>query len=245
MKISRTLSIALAVGALAGAANADVTVVQTAVIDNPQIKAMMQRLGPEQRAQMAQFGLGSTITSKSYMKGTKSRTDVGKATSVIVDSASGKMISLNRVSHTYSTQPIKARAGNGMKVSLKPTGKTKTILGHLCHDYKLTMTSPSASGAMNITGDVWAAPDLPHLNAPPLSSNGPGAAIAAQWSKIAGMPLQAVMTIGGSPVGKTTIRTTVRSVSMMPLPASVFAIPAGYRPGPAGMLPGMPGGMGR
>jgi hypothetical protein len=244
MKISRTLSIALAVGVLATTAGADVTVVQTATIDNPQLKAMMQSLSPEQKAQMAQFGMGSTITSKSYIKGTKSRTDVGKITSVIVDSATGKMISLNRVSHTYSTQPLNAKAGRGTKISLKATGKTKTILGHLCRDYKLNMTSPAASGAMTITGDVWAAPDLPRLAAPPLGASGPAAAIAAQWGKIAGMPLQAVMVIGGSPMGRTTVRTMVHSVATTPLSASVFAIPAGYKPGPAGMMPGM-GGIGR
>lgn len=245
MKISRTLSLALAVGAVAATAHADVTLVQTATIDNPQLKAMMQSLSPEQKAQMAQVGMGSTITSKSYVKGTKSRTDVGKITSVIVDSAAGKMISLNRVAHTYSTQSLSAKAGHGMKVSLKDTGKTKKILGHLCHDYKLNMTSPSASGAMTITGDVWAAPDLPRLAAPPLGNNGPAAAIAAQWGKISGLPLQTVMVIGGSPMGKTTVRTVARSVSTTPVPASLFAIPAGYKPGPAGMMmPGM-GGMGR
>jgi len=243
MKLSHTLPTALAAAFLTGAAGADVTVVQTATIDNPQLKAMMQSLSPEQKAQMARFGMGGTITSKSYVKGTKTRTDVGQMTSVIVDTAAGKMISLNRVSHTYSTQPLNASAGRGVKVSLKPTGKTKTLLGHLCRDYRLNMTSQSPSGPMTIVGDVWAAPDLPRLASPPLGSNGPAAAIAAQWSKIAGMPLQAVMTVGGSPIGKTVIRTTVQSVSMTPLPLSVFAIPAGYRPGPAGMMPGM-GGMG-
>lgn len=242
MKISRTLSLALALGALAVTAHADMTVVQTATIDNPQLKAAMQSMSPEQKAQMSRFGWGSTITSKSYVKGTKSRTDIGQATSVIVDSATGKMTTLNRVSHTYSTQPLSAKAGHGMKVNLKSTGKTKTILGHLCRDYKLSMTSPSASGAMTITGDIWAAPDLPRLSAPPLGSSGPAAALAAQWSKIAGLPLQSIMVINGSPMGKTTVRTTVHSVSKTPVSASLFAVPAGYKPGPTGMM--MPG-MGR
>lgn len=244
MKISRTLTGALAALALTGAAGADVTAVQTVTIDNPQLKAMMQSMSPEQKAQLAKFGMGGTMTAKSYVKGSKARTDVGQATSVIVDSAARRMITLNRVSHTYSTQPINASAVRGAKVSLKPTGKTKTILGHLCRDYKLSMTSASPSGPMTITGDIWAAPDLPRLPASPLGSSGPAAAMAAQWSKVNGMPLQAVMVIGGSPIGRTTVRTMVRSVSMMPVPASVFAIPAGYRPGPAGMMPGMGGGMG-
>jgi len=241
MKISRTLGTALAALSLAGAAGADVTAVQTTTIDNPQLKAMMQSLSPEQRARMAQMGLSSVITSKSYVKGAKSRTDVGKVTSVIVDSATRRMISLNRISHTYSTQALNANAAQGMKVSLKPTGQTKTILGHLCRDYKLSMSGTSASGPVSVTGDIWAAPDLPRLAASPLGS-GPAAAISSQWSKIAGMPLQAVLVIGGSPMGKTTVRTTVRSVTQTPLPASLFAVPAGYRPGPAGMM--MPG-MGR
>ena len=245
MKIFRTILLALATGAVAGAASADVTVVQSVQIDSPQLKAMMQSLGPEQRARLAQFGLGGTITSKSYVKGGKSRTDVGQVTSVIVDSAAGRMTTVNRVSHTFSTQPISANAARGMKSSLKATGKTKVILGHLCRDYRLNMTGASASGPTTIAGDIWAAPDLPRLPAQALGGNGPTAAIASQWAKIAGMPLQVVMTINGSPLGKTTVRSTVRSVSTKPVSPSVFAIPVGYRPGPAGMMmPGM-GGMGQ
>lgn len=242
MKMSRTLPATLAaLVALAGVARADVTVVQTAVIDNPQLKAMMQSLSPQQRAQLAQFGMGSTIQSTSYVHGQKSRTDVGNITSVIIDGVTGRMTSLNRVSHTYSTQPINAgNGGGGVKVSLKPTGKTKTILGHPCRSYHLTMISKGSNGPTTVNGDIWVAPDLPRLPVPPLGSRGPASLIAGQWSKINGMPLQTVMTIGGSPMGQTTIHTTVKSVSTRPVAASIFTIPAGYRHGPPGMMPGMP-----
>jgi hypothetical protein len=97
-----------------------------------------------------------------------------------------------------------------------------------------------------ISGDIWAAPDLPQPSVSVLSA-GPVASLQSQWKKIKGMPLQVLMTISGSPVGNTTVKVTTQAISTRPLPASVFAIPAGYKsvaPG-ANRMGGMMGGMGR
>lgn len=250
MKISRTLSmigaasVIGAVAALAGAARADVKVVQAVTIDNPQFKAAMQSMSPEQRAQMSKMGIGGTITSTLYVSGRKSRTDVGAFNSTIVDQAAGKVTQINRTSHTYSTQSLGsiANRARGATASVRPTGKTKTILGHLCRDYRLSVSGASATGG-SVSGDVWAAPDLPRPALPTLSG-GPEAALESQWSKITGMPLQMTLTLAGSSMGVTVVRTVATAIRTTPLPASVFAIPAGYRPGPAYGNP-MMGGMGR
>lgn len=252
MKISRILSatgaVLGAVAALAGAAHADVKVVQSMTIDNPQLKAAMQSMSPEQRAQMAKMGIGGTIQSILYVSGRKSRTDIGAVNSTIINEASGKMTMINRTSHTYSTRPFGGTAGKtagGATASIKPTGKTKVILGHLCRDYRVNVSSASMPGG--ISGDIWAAPDLQRLPLPALSGS-PLAALGSQWSKIAGLPLQVTLTAAGSSMGTTVVRTIATSIKTTPLPASVFAIPAGYQAGPAygnPMMGGMGGGMGR
>ncbi len=243
MKISHTLSVVGAVAALAGAAHADVKVTQAVTVDNPQLKAAMQSMSPEQRAQMSKMGLGGTITSTLYVSGRRSRTDIGPFNSTIVDQAAGKMTMINRTSHTYSTQPLGGVAARAKSAaaSVKATGKTKVILGHLCRDYHLSVTTPSMPGG-SISGDVWAAADLPRLPVSALSG-GPTAALTSQWSKIAGMPLQMTLTVTGSPAGNTVVRTVATQVRTTPIPASVFAVPAGYQPGPAYGNP-MMGGMG-
>lgn len=243
MKISRTLSVLGVVSALAVAAHADVKVVQAVTIENPQLKAAIQSMSPEQRAQMAKMGLGGTIVSTVYISGKKSRTDVGPATSVIVDQASGKVTTLNRISHTYSTQPLSRSVNQAKNVqsTVKSTGRTKVILGHLCRDYRVSLLSAVGGASMKISGDIWAAPDLPR---PAIAGAGPLGALQGQWSKMSGMPLLTTLTSTGSAAGATTIRVAAQSVSKTPIPASTFTVPSGYKLGPAYASPMMGGGMG-
>jgi hypothetical protein len=234
-----------AIAAFAGTAHADVKVVEAMTIDSPQLKAAMKNMQPEQRAQMAKMGIGGTILSTIYVSGSKSRSDVGATNSTIVDSGSSKVTTLNRVAQTYSTEPFDSAAAQaaGSKASVKPTGKTKVILGHLCRDYHVTISTGGPSGG-NVSGDIWSAADLPHPN---LSGGGGMAALMGQWNKMAGMPLLMTLTLAGGPAGTTTVHMVAKSVSTTSLPASTFAIPAGYKPGPAynPMMGGMGGGMGR
>ena len=46
--------------------------------------------------------------------------------------------------------------------------------------------------------------------------------------KVKGFPLKTTMAVTGSPLGNTTVTTSVVSVSKAALPASAFAVPAGY-----------------
>ena len=230
-------------------ARADVKIVQNVAISNPQLDAMLQSASPEQKAQMARMGLAGNSVKTGYLSGRRSRYDLSALTSIIADLNANKIYTLNRGARTYSAQTYSATAGRasgkGMNASLTPTGKTKRILGHVCRGYHLSLTSPSMPGSL-ISGDIWAAPDLPQPSVSVLSA-GPVASLQSQWKKIKGMPLQVLMTISGSPVGNTTVKVTTQAISTRPLPASVFAIPAGYKsvaPG-ANRMGGMMGGMGR
>ena len=111
-------------------------------------------------------------------------------------------------------------------MTVKDAKQTKVIAGHLCRHYFTTATLASQPGTL-IQGDIWAAQDIPQPAALSAGS-GPFAALQSQFQKIKGFPLKSSLTVTGSPLGNTTVQTSVVSVSKALLPASTFAVPAGY-----------------
>ena len=229
----RVIAAALAASlAGASAARADLKVVQNTTVKNPQLAAMMQSMAPQQRAMVARSGAGAffgggPLTTTLYSQGSKTRVDLGPQ-STIVDTATHKLILLNRMTHTYTTRAYSPSAvASQVQATVKDTGQTRAILGHPARRYLLSMSSAQMQGG-HIAGDVWSAQDLPQ---PPAAafSGGPAAALQGQFRKIKGMPLIVNMVVTGSPVGDTTIRSVTQSVSRAPLPSSLFAIPAGYK----------------
>ena len=220
--------LAAALVALSASAHADLKVVQTTKIDNPQLKAYMETMTPEQRANMAHSGgmMAGMLPSQTtvYFSGSHARADVG-TTTLLFDAATHQTITLNRTSHTYASRPYKAPSASGFQATVKPTGQTKVIQGHLARHYTLSATSASLPGTI-IQGDIWAAQDLP--TPPALSRGGPFAIMQMLLNKVKGYPLIANVVATGSPMGNTTVQSKVTSVSKAPLPASLFAIPAGY-----------------
>ena len=213
-----------------GAAQADLKVVQTTLIDSPQLKAYEETMTPEQRAAMAKSGnplfqTGPQITTV-YVHGPQTRADIG-GISYLVNGATHLTTVINRRTHTYTIQPYHAPSSAGLgTATVKDTGQTKTIAGHPAHRYLLTAPLASQPGTI-IQGDIWAASDVPQ---PSLLSTGSGpfAMIQSQFRKIKGYPLKSTIAVTGSPMGSTTVTTNVVSVSKSSLPASLFAIPAGY-----------------
>jgi len=218
-----------------GAAHADLKVVQTSKIDNPQLKAYEDTMTPQQKAQMAHSGnplfqSGPQQTAL-YVQGTRTRLDIGAVT-YLVDSASRQTDVINRRTRTYSVQPYRAPAAGQISVVVKDTKQTKLIAGHLCRHYLTTATLASQPGTV-IQGDIWAATDIPQPAALSAGS-GPFAALQSQFRKIKGFPLTSSLTVTGSPLGNTTVQTSVVSVSKALLSSSLFAIPAGYTKSAAG-----------
>ena len=245
MPTIRTVTVAALAATLAGAsaAHADLKVVQSTTIKNPQLTAMMQSLTPAQRANAAKMGAGAffgggAITSTIYSHGSKTRVDVGPQ-STIVDMGAHKIITINRMTHTYSTAPYSPNGMAGqVQASVRDTGQTKVILGHPARHYFMSMSSPQMQGA-RIAGDIWSAQDLPQPAAAAFAAGGPAAALQSQFRKIKGMPLLVNMNISGSPIGATTVRAVTKSISRNPLPASLFTVPAGYKLTAARRGPGM------
>lgn len=224
------LASALALMGAASAAHADMTVVQNTKIDSPQLKAYMESMTPAQRAQMSKMGnpllSGAPMRSTIYQHGTKTRADVG-GTSYIVDSATKQTTLINRRNHTYTVRPYKATAPQGTpQAKVKDTGQTKMISGHLAHRYLLSATIPAQPGTL-IQGDVWTTSDI--AQPPSLSGGGPLSSMQNVFRQIKGFPLKSTLAVTGSPLGSTTVTTSLVSISKSALPASAFAIPAGYK----------------
>ena len=221
---------ALALMTLSGAAHADLKVVQTTKIDNPQLKAYQETMTPQQKAAMAHsgnplFANGPQLTTL-YVHGAQTRLDIGTLT-YLLNSVTKQTDIVNRQTRTYTVQPYRAPAANGTTVTVKDAKQTKVISGHLCRRYYTTATLASQPGTV-IQGDIWTAQDIAQPAALSTGS-GPFAALQSQFRKIKGFPLKSSLTVTGSPLGNTSILTNVVSVSPAPLPASLFAVPAGYK----------------
>ena len=239
----RSAVLAAALAALSvSAAHADLKVVQTTLVDSPQLDAYMQTMTPQQRAQMAHSGSllgGGPQQTTIFVRGTQTRADIAGMT-YLVNSATHQTVVLNRRSHTYMTRPYKSPGTGGagqIQATVKDTGQTKTISGHLARRYIMTATVPSQPGTI-IHGDIWAAQDIPQPTQIATGS-GPFAAIQSQFRKVKGYPLKTSLAVTGSPMGDTTVNSSVVSVSKAPLAASIFAIPAGYKKSSGGEGGGM------
>ena len=227
----KTPVMAAALATFAVSAHADLKVVQTTQIDNPQLKAYMDTMTPQQRTQMSRSNpmfSGGPQMATVYVRGSKTRADIGPMT-YLVDTVTQQSTVINRRTHTYSTQPFKmpGNAAGQAQTSVRDTGQTKVIAGHLSRHYILTAALASQPGTL-IQSDVWAAQDLPQ---PPMlgSGGGPLASLQNLLKKVKGYPMKSSLAVTGSPLGNTTIRTNVVSVSKAPLSPSVFAVPTGYK----------------
>lgn len=232
---------AFAVAALAGAlaapaAHADLTLVQTTTISNPQITAALQSMTPQQRAQVQKSGgpffQTGPQTMTIYTHGRQSRLDYG-VYSVIATPDARQVLTLNRRTHTYSTRPLPANGGGGFAgAAVRDLHQSKTILGHVAHHYTVATANVAGAGSQ-LKADVWAAPDLAQPSGS-LTGGGPTGPLQSLLRRVKGLPLQTTLVIAGSPVGTVTAKLVAKSISTRPIALSVFALPAGYRPGPVG-----------
>jgi hypothetical protein len=116
---------------------------------------------------------GSSVVS---IKGTKGRMDAKVETqelSVLTDTASREQLKIDRVAKTVEPFTLQGSGTNlpivfgDSKVSLKPTGETKTVLGLACAGFAAELTVPvtvmGQSLTMKVAGPVWVAKDGPGI----------------------------------------------------------------------------------
>jgi hypothetical protein len=119
------------------------------------------------------LGMGGTMTTTTYIKGNKMRTDTvaGDTTrSVIFDVDTQKMITFDskkKEADVYDMQKMAAEVAQnvdmtGMKASIKPNGKTKQVSGHNAAGYDAEIMVPATMGGRDgmkmtviLTGPMW------------------------------------------------------------------------------------------
>lgn len=232
-KFSSSVAIMSACAAVSlTAAHADYKIQERTTIESPQFKAMSESLSPQQRSHLGKSSMslltGAPITSTVFTNGKKVRTDAGPAT-FIFDPSLKRTYVLNRGTHTYSVAAYNTQAGQMLGAThpvIKDMGRSKSILGHPTHRYHIVASLPGMTGTQ-VSGDVWAATDLPQIGNSAFNS-GPASILESAMRSIKGLPMQLSMTVAGSPLGNVFVHSTVVSVSKTRLAPSVFSIPAGY-----------------
>lgn len=164
------------------------------------------------------------------LSGDRARVDVGQQLSSIVDTKSGKIVSLMHAQKmamelpTGALEAVKQKVGTTKeKPDLKATGKKETINGFACEEYRGKMHG------LEVT--YWVTKDIANQQE-----------ILAQMSKLSGDgdPFKAALADGGDFPGfpiRTTIKSpqigistvTVVSVRNEDVPDSAFETPADYK----------------
>jgi hypothetical protein len=215
-------------------ARADVAVVQKTVIDCPGLKQMLKEIPEERRGpllgMMSPMLTGTPWITTTYVKGGRMREDMGQTT-VVVNAESGKSFTLNRQTKAYSIgpyDPFQKTAGE-MTCRVRPTHRTGTMLGHVVDIYDIAMTS-SVLPKSQISGEIWAAPDLPTPPVPGYTT-GTAAAFQSEMSKIKGMPLAYTVIYHNTPAGDIKVVSYATAISEKQLANAVFRIPSEFHRG--------------
>jgi hypothetical protein len=119
------------------------------------------------------MGASGTMTSTTYIKGNKMRSDTvsgDTVRSVIFDVDTQKMISFDskrKEADVYDMQRLASEVSKnvdttGMKATIKANGQTKQIAGHKASGYDAEITVPATMGGQNgmkmtviLTGPMW------------------------------------------------------------------------------------------
>lgn len=258
--VIRSFFLLVAVLSVSAAALADVKLVQTTNSGGELFNA------GKARASAAGTKVPESATTTLYFKGDKVRTET-KNSIMLFDGA--RLLVLNPEKKTYQAMPLDA-AKNPMaammdikaEVSLKPSGKTKTIQGKLAKQYILTLTMkvgikpgmlPSKQGSpkteapqippITSKSEIWAA-EFTGVSAKPTVAMQALAALPGmqevqeKLKGVKGIGLETTMT--QDLMGRTmSVHTVTKSLSEAPLPASLFEIPKGWK-----QIPFEPGGRG-
>ncbi len=183
---------------------------------------------------------GQNIETESWMSGKKMKiavnTPMGQ-TEMIFDPAAGKVVTLMVASKSYLEMPlslIKQQAAAAQQtlgdVKIEKTGKTQTINGWSCAEYKIT-----SSGSVDLS--VWATRDLKidlkgwQDMSRELSQDAISKAIDP--SKIDGFPVRTEGTVrqGGQ---ELKVMSEVTKVDTNPLSPDLFNVPSDYKKMDAG-----------
>ena len=142
----------------------------------PPARADLTLKGTGSGSGMGMSTQGETVT---YFKGGKMRSDWtkdGKRVTSILDLDQQKMISIDHAKKKAEVYDLGKMAADlkkipdgEMKVEVKPTGKTRSILGRTCEEYQVSVLVPykdpsGMSVDTLLSGPAWIAKDSPGLS---------------------------------------------------------------------------------
>lgn len=266
MKLVRSAAAVLCLLA-ARVALADVTVVMKTTIDGMPRRPGAAGPAPKSRE----------LTSTDYYKGDMVRSEMGD---VVMIAVGDRVFLIDDASKTYQVATRKAleEQANPMAAmlqvqgpaTLKPGGKTATILGKPAKNWLLTLSmrlnvppgmrvmaegataaTPTKPPVITMKMEVWTteAVSVAKSRAPMSGGMGMLKPLTDKLQSIPGLTLRTTMTqtiegmgmaLKGMGKGGATVRAEAVSLSEKPLPDSLFAPPKGYKQRP--FIPaGMPG----
>ena len=221
-----------------------------AMLENPQMKAMMEQ-NPQMRSAMeaqikmaedaaAGKGGGDMITAM-MPKSMTVRTKGGKShmtteggampMEVITLPEPATVYWIDRKGRSYSKLPTeqpKAEAEKSRYKVSKGSGSTK-ILGYTCEEYLVEISHEGKT----INNRLWATDDIPGLDAKALAKGRFGGQDSAYLAEINGVPLKMEMTM-------PQMRLLMQATAVTPgaVPEQAFVLPAGFVEKP--FAPAMP-----
>lgn len=226
-----------------------------AMLENPQMKAMMEQ-NPQMRAAMeAQIKMaedaaagkdGGDMLTAMMPRSMSVRTKSGKShmaseggampMEIITLTEPPSSYWIDRKGRSFSKLPVEQPKADADKLKYKVTkgaGSTK-ILGYPCEEYLVEITQDRKV----INNRLWATDDIPGLDAKALARARFGGQDANYLEEIKGVPLKMEMTM---PQMRLTMQAT--AVTAGSVPDSVFALPEGFTEKPFNPA-GQTGGMG-
>jgi len=192
---------------------------------DPKLEAEFKKDMQDQPVTALMMGIPITLTV--WSAGGKERVDMGPA-SFLTTHHPELTIGLDRKAKTFQTMPPDEPAPAKLPpLKVKDTGRTRTIVGHLTHEYAI---DTRGSDGKPLRMRMWTTPDLPSV---PVSANplfrqmSPAQRMA--FAQIKGAVLRFEMEMPSEGKKPETFSSQIIAISDAPIPPSIFEIPAGYK----------------
>lgn len=186
-----------------------------------------RKMPANQRAMMEKQMVRAPYSITTHLHGHATRLDYGPYYELAKPGQASFLI-VNASTRTYLVQTFSYFRDNAgiqpIKVIVQRTSRTRTIMGHRCHDYHLS-SRPGDPAAF--TSDVWAADDIPNTPGPMAEAVFNGVYLDP-WASIKGLPLEVTAQIGTKKAGIVRLSISTTSVSSHSEPQAMFTAPKGY-----------------
>ena len=214
----------------------DLTIYSTETLICPELAAILAQMSPRERQQNQQnplFRVGA-VEQKLYVKGKQERLDFDNVAILYDQSDANTAAIIDPFAHVYSLLPLGDDDSDELLSDVPivtNTQERQIIAGHSAVHY--TIHGHTTMG--KLTGDVWAAEDMPDIDAGFYDQS---LSMKGLWSKIPGYVLYEDLAIYTDTGGNVKVimreKSEVHSVINQDLPEEYFTLPGGFQRVPLG-----------